>query len=425
MAGVSSMPSDSEELEGDDNENSTGTVDPASPEQGCVAGELECGGVCVDCPTPTGTARHVCDDDYKCVVETCSKGFERCTAGCCAWEFEVMSGAPLIGPGRGALALDASSEPAVTFMDKWDTLSFSRRTSAGDWTIETIATGPRCGERAELSFDAQGFTHVGVYDFTERRVEYLSDASGEWSGYIVDTAGPLQQVGIGLRLELDNEGSAHLVYFATEPSRIIYASNRGGNWIAEELGEFANSRLGLAVAGDGTVYVSHTDHGSLRLHKYVGRIWEDEIIAINVASNGDLAVEQEGRLHALFNAGLGEVWHLSEGAAGWEQRLIDGQNGASAGELTLDSRGTPHVVYCYNCTDPDAPFYYDDLKYAWFDGMQWHSHIVRNERYVTDSRIAVNEQGLPQVIFLDNPIVLNNNSHSERALTWGRLVPAG
>ncbi len=109
-----------------------------------------------------------------------------------------------------------------------------------------------------------------------------------------------------------------------------------------------------------------------------------------------LVFDSEGNPHISF---LGDNQYSLKYAwfdgTDWIVQTIDtsnyGDRFANATSIALDQSGNPHISYFLGCD-------YRDLKYAWFDGTDWHTETVDSEGDVgKHSSIAIDSQGNPHI----------------------------
>jgi len=123
------------------------------------------------------------------------------------------------------------------------------------------------------------------------------------------------------------------------------------------------------------------------------RLWRIETVdGPGTGEYSSIALDSAGWPHiSYFDFLNGDLEYAHKDAAGWTIETVDdaGTVGAFT-SLALDSADHPHISYC-SCTD-QACTTCNDLKHAWYDGIEWHIEWVDTEGEVGGyTSLALNE----------------------------------
>lgn len=102
----------------------------------------------------------------------------------------------------------------------------------GVWETENITTVEVDGIMgSSIGVDAQGAVHIVYVDRHDLTLNYLTNASGQWTAQVVDDRGAF-----GASMKLDSGDHLHISYVAREGShgtKLRYATNKSGAWVTE------------------------------------------------------------------------------------------------------------------------------------------------------------------------------------------------
>jgi len=109
---------------------------------------------------------------------------------------------------------------------------------------------------------------------------------------------------------------------------------------------------------------------------------------------GAAAASDVGVWHVAYILGDG-LWHAYLDGGTWQRTEVDSSIPASACAIAVDSEACPHISY-YDYTT-------DDLKYAWYDGTNWHVTTVDSAGDVGSyNSIAVDGADHPHISYYDD-----------------------
>ena len=236
-----------------------------------------------------------------------------------AWNEETVYEAPQhYHTYKLDLAIDGDGRPVIAFQlvaSLIGDIMVARRTG-DEWTVEAVDTHGMQGYFLSLVVDAQGSLHLAYFDGLGDDLRYATDLSGQWETYTVYWRGrvgwgcdlaldengeasivyvddtfaddvrlslaqgneddwtivglddaAVNQSDSGVRLALDGDDAAHLLYQPSSGDGLKYASNRGGQWRGGIVDDFADAGLyqSIALDDDGYAHVAYYVNGALWL----------------------------------------------------------------------------------------------------------------------------------------------------------------
>ena len=97
------------------------------------------------------------------------------------------------------------------------------------WETENITEVELDGiMSSSIGVDAQGAVHIVYISRTDISLNYLTNASGQWTTQVVDDRGAF-----GASMKLDGAGHAHISY--SNRAFLRYATNKSGAWVIENV----------------------------------------------------------------------------------------------------------------------------------------------------------------------------------------------
>jgi hypothetical protein len=279
-----------------------------------------------------------------------------------------------------------------------------------DWTIQRVDSvkwfqdmGPR-----SLALDAAGHPHVA---YGGDRLYYRWYDGTEWHEETVDEAAT---TGCHTSLVLDAAGRPHISYNQGNCGLYIpygnlrYAFFDGASWqVLTVTSDVADaSALALDAAGRPHVGYCRPDCSSspcscraVEYAYYDGTAWITTTVdsGSQVGHGISLALDAAGRPHLTYHGSDNSVRHAWYDGTAWQTEIVDDScAAATAGStsLVLDDAGRPRVSY--GCVEFSPPYYfYDVLRYAWYDGAAWQIEGVGKGG--TESSLALDSAGLPRI----------------------------
>ncbi len=235
------------------------------------------------------------------------------------------------------------------------------RGSAGDWTTETLDTGPRGnGRYTALAIDAKGAMHVGFArgDLAGSDLAYATDESGAWTVETVDADG---RNGEGASITIDDAGTVHLAYIRrdVDGGQVRHASRTGGAWTVETIPLPDGARdVALASATGGGLHLvwSGVDDGALH-HATDGDGWTDEAVDDSGIVRGvALAIGEGTACHVAYHRAprcpdgepcdRGDLVHATDASGAWQTEIADAEGATGfTPAIAIAPDGALHVAY--------------------------------------------------------------------------------
>jgi len=163
----------------------------------------------------------------------------------------------------------------------------------------------------------------------------------------------------------------------------------------------------IAVDSSGHPHISYRDYSNrdLKYSVYNGQEWSIETVDSDssVGSDNSIAVSQDDHPHiAYYDYSNKDLKYATWNGIEWEIITVDslGDVGLNP-SIVIDSNNHPHI--CYLTGWPD---YY--LKYAYFDGINWHYEMLRSQLKCYNPSIAIDSQDNPHISYkaeVDNSLI--------------------
>jgi Secretion system C-terminal sorting domain len=254
---------------------------------------------------------------------------------------------------------------------------------ASAFVIETVDTTSSSGWYTSLEIDANDGLHVSYYEYSSGDLKYAKQIGGTWSIETVDAVG---DVGFRTALALDSDGQAHIAYYDASTFELKYAEY-SGEWVTEVIVDDAlaysngNSPFDIDIDGQGSVHVVYQNgpfmDGKLMYARKQGGVWNFEAADSSSFDDGkspSLIVDDDGTVHVAHLAGefsSSTLRYVRKLAGSWVIENFGATDDDSrACALALDNAGNPHVSYY-----EQSPF--GDLKYRRKSGGTWsNSELV-------------------------------------------------
>ena len=275
------------------------------------------------------------------------------------WTYSLVDSTGYMGK-YPALAYDRYERPAISYQDS--SLGYLRFAyfNGSSWVVQTVDGAASVGAYSSLAFDVYGYAAIAYFDATNTSLKYVRDADGDMSfsdetpvtvinsfseGYYASLAfDPLNRPMIAHK-DVTNSAVRYSVY---EP---------GIGWVTTT----------VATAGDAG------DQPSLAINPTTG------FPAISFGWDSNLAYAE---------------WNGSE----WDIAILDTQGVVGDfSSLAFDpADGNPAISY-YDQTEYR-------LKFAWYDGVAWHTQQVANAGLGgLSTSLAFNDYGTgwPSIMYFD------------------------
>ena len=190
-----------------------------------------------------------------------------------------------------------------------------------------------------------------------------------------DTAPDFVYCGDGCSMALDKQDNPHFSYFIYPGEHNPkYARWTGSEWVYQMVEEAPTYQVDTSIEIDSQdlphiCYLS--ENSELKYAHRIGTQWEIQTITIG-AGYGEIALDSRDNPHIIFTQ-ANEVNYAYYDGSAWEIQSL-GVEGYGA-SLALDKQGNPHICYLY----PEGyykGFYTVDVYYAYRVGMDWNTQLV-------------------------------------------------
>jgi len=273
----------------------------------------------------------------------------------------------------------------------WDGDSWDAQYISGATTYCSIAIDPTTGyPRIASSDDLNGVRYYTWDGFT-------------WNRQVVEWEGTRD-----VSLKLNPLTGYPAIAYALGPewaSVLKYASWTGSNWSVETVDtEGGNAGHGPSLALDpvtGYPHISYTNSGvGLKFASWNGTTWDFQYVD-PIAYKGSIAIDPLSGNPVITAYGI--LWRYD--GVSWTKETFDGEPVfRSFSSLALDTiTGNPHITYMSIYFAYGAFAVVSALKYAYFDGIQWHVKTL--DRFTNigyASTIALDPVSrLPRIAYID------------------------
>ena len=315
--------------------------------------------------------------------------------------------------GASSLAMDASGNPHIAFVDDINSNFMYGTKSGGVWTFEVIGPNgfdPIFGDPNEfmsIALDPSGDPHIAYWDPTPNLLRYASKSGGVWT---IETADPTPDNGRAATLAIDASGNPHICYYDQTNLVVKYATKSGGVWTNEvvDSGSILQPQLqGFALDGLGNPHIYYFDYsaGAMKYATKSGGVWANEVVpgtntgTASFITIGTIAADAVGNPHiALIKTdGTAALTYLTKSGGAWSapQAVDPGKRGGRP-SIKIDPAGNPCISF------QETTVGTLNLKYATRAGGTWTSVVVDAPGTVgSRSWLAFDTAGNPHMTYAD------------------------
>lgn len=245
---------------------------------------------------------------------------------------------------------------------------------SGSWETAAIESGVVKGSDSSIVVDSNGKVHiscrneegVGSPGGGQGGLRYITDASGEWTWYDVDTS---QTTGNDGDIALDKDGRVHISYL-DKNAGLKYATNSDGSWKGDVLDKTTSVgwNSSIAVDSNNKVHISYSDPSPLAPNvnppgngylKYATNVSGEWVIHVvddqNAGTFTGLAVDGQDNVHIAYHTSDGAsstLMYAINSQGSWVKETVDDDERGAVGiycAIAVDSDGHPHIShYDYN-----------------------------------------------------------------------------
>jgi hypothetical protein len=297
--------------------------------------------------------------------------------------------------------------------------------ASSTWAIQTLDTNtPDLNGYCPIVLDSNGTPHIAYTSNDLGGVVYASWNDSNWNAEKV-TAGTV------LDLALDSSNNPHILYDGGI-NGLMYASRSGSNWTTQTVDKNGGSKPGsltfgsLALDSSGNPHIAYTESDQVEYASWTGTTWGIQTVDTAKAPfRVSLAIDSNNTAYLMYGL-TDEVKLAVYNNSVWNIQVV-ASNMDSLGNLVLDSKGYPHLIYSRDYTDytKSEPLNIT-IMYARWNGAAWNTQQVV-------SNVSAGGVGATTGIYTmaclsldahDNPHIAYVTSYPEGAYQWGNLAYA-
>ena len=336
------------------------------------------------------------------------------------------------GSAYSSLALDASGNPHISFMDYHNALRYAVWNGTG-WTGQIVdkpaafdpgqsgsPSSAVVGLPSDIALDSRGYPHISYFndtnynkartfynkslDFGDLKYAWWNGSS--WNTQTVEfgTAGSL--VGQYCSIAVGSDDKPRISYFESNNSdgNLKYARWTGTSWNIQTVDSKGDVgyRTSLALDSDGNPHISYLDktNGDLKYASWSGTGWDIQVIT-QLSGDTSLALDSAGNPHISYVKGGSLMYTFWDGTS-WNIQTVD-SSFVDDCSLALDSYGNAHISYhgydgAGTLGDPLGSV----LKYAVWNGTVWRViDLDTRDMAGYESSIALDSAGRVKISYFD------------------------
>ena len=326
------------------------------------------------------------------------------------WQIETVDNQTNVD-GNVSLELDSNDRPCVSYYNSsLQGLKYAHY-DGNQWQTETIDSGEYMGNWNSLALDTNDRPHISYYNGSNSDLKYTYHDGNQWHIETVDSEGFLG----GSSIAMDSNNHPHIAYSDFTNLDLKYAYHDGNQWIIEIVDSPGNvgQCSSIIIDADGRSHISYRDYPSPGLNanlKYAVRKshidddppqneWTSQSIDTASPFPVSLDLDMNNRPHMGYVEG-GLIYSYYDGAQWQIDTLSNDGSVSDNSSMALDSSGHPHFS-CHNWDSDNLG--HEDLKYAYHDGVQWHTEIVDSSDGAVgaDSSIKTDVNDSPHISYFD------------------------
>lgn len=176
------------------------------------------------------------------------------------WNATDMSSLVAINSGNSCdITVDSDNNVHISFLEDRSLKYISNKTGA--WEVQTIDLHSgieiSINSVTSIATDPEDHAHIAYYhDYSEKDLEYATNASGSWSKQTLDSVG---DVGYGCDLAIDSMGYIHISYMDMIDNNLLkYATNSSGVWNNTVISNGGISNTSLAIDSNDRIHIAFT-----------------------------------------------------------------------------------------------------------------------------------------------------------------------
>ncbi len=233
--------------------------------------------------------------------------------------------------GNTKLAMDSAKNLHVAYYDASLKCLVYMTNWSGNWNSFTVDSGG-VGNYTSIAVDSSAKAQISYYDaangYLKLAVQMTPGFYNAWNTYVIDSAG---NVGQFTSIAIDSVGKTHISYYDAGNGWLKYATNGSGAWNTYVIDNSANVGMysSIAVDSNGNVHMSYYDTTNKALRYATNR--SGSWVAITVDSSADVGlyssvgVDNQGKVHiSYYDQTHGYLKYASNYFGQWNTYIIDG-----------------------------------------------------------------------------------------------------
>ena len=200
-----------------------------------------------------------------------------------AWATSVVDAG--VWPGDIVMGVVGNNRVIMIYFNSINFDIMKASNDSGSWVKTVILDGSPTGQLPGYALGADGYDigssvkiFVSYYDDAPPdSIRYVTDESGTWQSYLVDTIG--LAAGWRTSLSLDDNHAIHLTYYDWANDQLKYATNASGTWVKTVLSGSGETNVWDHNMDfeNNKVYVSYTS-GDLKFTSNMTGSWQTEVV---------------------------------------------------------------------------------------------------------------------------------------------------
>ncbi len=323
------------------------------------------------------------------------------------------------------IVVDSNNNPHIAYTNRdYGVMYASWNGSA--WNTEKVVGGTVFG----LALDANNNPHF-LHDGGISGLMYTSWTGTNWKTETVDKNG----TSFG-SLALDSLGNPHIAY--TAGKEVEYASWTGANWNIQTIDtsqSIYSPRVSLAIDSNNIPYLMYGSLADVKLAVYNNSNWSIQTVASNMDSLGNIVLDSKGYPHLIYAHDYSETYppnntimYTSWDGTAWNTQMAvsnvsEGGIGTrdgffTMGYLSLDSHDYPHIAYV--TSSPEGASNWGYLAYASWTGRAWNIQTVNSTVIAQSCYLAVDSNGNPHISLIG---VIQGSEAAQLTGAYSWIVP--
>ncbi|MDP6155652.1 MAG: PKD domain-containing protein [Candidatus Thermoplasmatota archaeon] len=313
------------------------------------------------------------------------------------WHTQIVDSKGIVG-NYNSIALDTNNNPHISYYD-FSNVYLKYSYYDGLLWHDLIADGQfGSGFYTSLALDSNNHPHISYFISGSNDLKYTYFDGVQWHYEIVDSQG---DVGMWTSLALDSNNLPHISYFDSYNGDLKYAYSDGVQWYIEtvdwqgDVGKYSS----LALDSNDLPHISYYDvtNNDLKYAFSDGVHWINETvdsggsvgtycsIALDINNHPHISYyynSQQNLKHAYFNGNFWDIWTVD----------FLGDVGRST-SIFLDINNNPHISH-YEAIGGKG-----NVKYSYFNGVQWQSEIVAPSGNSSSTSIVLDTNDKPHISY--------------------------